>query len=168
MPFAKCCLQMEVLGVQRIMHFVHFSPINPRKYQPSGHEISKMGHRCECRFPSSDNRFGPWFNIKMWSYQYRKSHCGDNMVTRSSYLPNRISYTGKMASLYWTTSQKAQCSAKAKYVLPSYCGSQRYWIMLCGTEDMNQNNPWDLIRTLRTSRIIPLRPAEPYIHHSTW
>ena len=44
---------------------------------------------------------GHWFNIKMSSYQYRKSYCGDKMVVRSSYLHNGISYTGKMASLYW-------------------------------------------------------------------
>ena len=44
---------------------------------------------------------GPRFNIKMSSYQYRKSHCGDNTVVRSSYLHNGISYTGKMSSLYW-------------------------------------------------------------------
>ena len=42
-----------------------------------------------------------WFNIKM-SYQFRKSHCGDKTVIRLSYLHNGISYTGKMASLYWT------------------------------------------------------------------
>ena len=44
---------------------------------------------------------GPWFNIKMVSYQYRKSHCGDKTVVRSSYLHSWISYTGKMSSLYW-------------------------------------------------------------------
>ena len=44
---------------------------------------------------------GPWFNIKMFSYQYRKSHCGDKTVVRSSYLHNGISYTGKITSLYW-------------------------------------------------------------------
>ena len=37
----------------------------------------------------------------MSSYQYRKSHCGDKTVVRSSYLHNRISYTGKISSLYW-------------------------------------------------------------------
>ena len=37
----------------------------------------------------------------MASYQYRKSHCGDKTVVRSSYLHNGISYTGKMTSLYW-------------------------------------------------------------------
>ena len=29
---------------------------------------------------------GPWFNIKMTSYQYRKSHCGDETILRPSYL----------------------------------------------------------------------------------
>ena len=48
---------------------------------------------------------GPRFNIKMSSYQYRKSHCGDKTVVRSSYLHNGISYTGKMSSLYWIGAQ---------------------------------------------------------------
>ena len=43
---------------------------------------------------------GAWINTKMSSYQYRKSHCGDKTVVRSSYLHDGISYTGKMASLY--------------------------------------------------------------------
>ena len=43
---------------------------------------------------------GPRFNIKMSSYQYRKSHCGDKTVVRSSYLHNGIFYTGKKTSLY--------------------------------------------------------------------
>ena len=43
---------------------------------------------------------GPWFNIKMSSYQYRKSR-GDKTVVRSSYLHNGISFTGMMSSLYW-------------------------------------------------------------------
>ena len=33
--------------------------------------------------------------------QYRKSHCGDKTVVRSSYLNNGNSYFGKMTSLYW-------------------------------------------------------------------
>ena len=48
---------------------------------------------------------GPWSNIKMTSYQYRKSHCGDKTVVRSSYLHNGISYTGKISSLYWIGAQ---------------------------------------------------------------
>ena len=46
-------------------------------------------------------RPGPWFNLTMSSYQYRKTHCGDKTILRPSYLHNRISYTGKMTSLYW-------------------------------------------------------------------
>ena len=48
---------------------------------------------------------GPRFNIKMSSYRYRKSHCGDKTVVRSSYLHNGISYTSKMSSLYWIGAQ---------------------------------------------------------------
>ena len=44
---------------------------------------------------------GPWFNIKMSSYQYKKSLCGDKTILRLSYLHNEIFYTGKMTSLYW-------------------------------------------------------------------
>ena len=44
---------------------------------------------------------GARFNIKMSSYQYRKSHCGDKTVVRLSYLHNGISYAGKMSSFYW-------------------------------------------------------------------
>ena len=44
---------------------------------------------------------GPWFNIKMLSYQYGKSHCGDKTILRPSYLHNGVSITGKTAPLYW-------------------------------------------------------------------
>ena len=55
----------------------------------------------QCRARQPCLRPGPWFNIKMSSYQYRKSHCGDKTVVRSSYLHNGNSYIGKMSSLYW-------------------------------------------------------------------
>ena len=48
---------------------------------------------------------GARFNMKMLSYQDRKSHCGDKTVIRSSYLHNEISYTGKMTTLYWIRAQ---------------------------------------------------------------
>ena len=51
---------------------------------------------------------GPWFNIKITSYQYRKSHFGDKTVVRSSYLHNGTSYIGKMSSLYWIGAQVSQ------------------------------------------------------------
>ena len=51
---------------------------------------------------------GPWFNIKMSPYQYRKSHCGDKTILRPSYLHNGISYTGKTTSLYWIRAQEVR------------------------------------------------------------
>ena len=45
--------------------------------------------------------FWGWFNIKMPSYQYKKSRWGDNTILWLSYLHNGISYTGKLTSLYW-------------------------------------------------------------------
>ena len=39
-------------------------------------------------------------NIKMSSYQYRKSHCGDKTILRPSYLHNGISFTGKMTDIF--------------------------------------------------------------------
>ena len=53
----------------------------------------------------TNERTGARFNIKMLSCQYRKSHCGDKTVVRSSYLHNGISYTGKTTSLYWIVAQ---------------------------------------------------------------
>ena len=66
---------------------------------------SEMAGGWGCSGYCSLLRTGPQFNIKLSSYQYRKSHCGDKTVVRSSYLHNGISYTGKMTSLYWIRAQ---------------------------------------------------------------
>ena len=63
---------------------------------------------------------GSLFNIKMSSYQYRKSHCGDKTVVRSSYLHNGISYTGKMTSLWWIRALVAEPGEKEKCDKSSY------------------------------------------------
>ena len=68
---------------------------------------------------------GPWFKIKMTSYQYRKSHCGDKTILRPSYLHNGISYTGKMSSLYWI---RAQVSLKLAVLLHSLI-CLHWWMM---------------------------------------
>ena len=68
---------------------------------------SKCTAETFCRGLQGSPEAGPWFNIKMSSYQYRKSHCGDKTVVRSSYLHNGISYTGKTTSLYWIRAQVA-------------------------------------------------------------
>ena len=44
---------------------------------------------------------GGRLNIKMSSYQYSKSYCGDKTILRRSYLHNGISYTGKTTTLFW-------------------------------------------------------------------
>ena len=43
---------------------------------------------------------GPWFNVNISHYQYRKSHCVDKMFIRSFYLHNQISQTAMLSS-YW-------------------------------------------------------------------
>ena len=62
---------------------------------------------------------GLWFNIKMTSYRYKKSHCGDKTILRPSYLYNGISYTGKMSSLYWIRAQDSR-SCDVDLVLPQW------------------------------------------------
>ena len=57
-----------------------------------------------------EGRPGGWIKIKMPSYQYRKSHCGDKKILRPSYLHNGISYTGKTTSLYWIGVQNISIS----------------------------------------------------------
>ena len=48
---------------------------------------------------------GGWFHIKMISYQYSKSYCGDKMILWLSYIHNGVSYTIKMTSLYQIMAQ---------------------------------------------------------------
>ena len=61
---------------------------------------------------SPRNKPGPWFNIKMSSYQYRKSHGGDKTILRPSYLHHGISYTGKTTSLYWIGAQNPMSTSE--------------------------------------------------------
>ena len=74
---------------------------------------------------------GGWFNIKKPSYQYRKSHCGDKTVVRSSYLHNGISYTGKVTSLYWIRAQQIvnefDDSCSASYFARSKLSGKSSW-----------------------------------------
>ena len=43
---------------------------------------------------------GGWVNIKMPSYQYKKSDCGDKAILRPPYLHSGIPITDKMVSLH--------------------------------------------------------------------
>ena len=57
------------------------------------------------KYPILQQSPGPRFNIKMSPSQYRKSHCGDKTVVRSSYFHNGISFTGKITFLFWIRAQ---------------------------------------------------------------
>ena len=62
--------------------------------------LSYVPDRAFSRLESGfQRRPGPWFSIKMLSYQCRKSHCGDKMVIRSPYLDSGISYAGPGSNL---------------------------------------------------------------------
>ena len=50
-------------------------------------------------FISKHTSSGPWFNIKIPSYQYRKFQYGDKTILRLSHLHSGNSYTGKIISL---------------------------------------------------------------------
>ena len=67
---------------------------------------------------------GALFNVKMYSYLYRKSHCEDKTVVRSSYIHNGISFTHKMTSLYWIRAQKLSYwpGSYMKFSMPTYDG----------------------------------------------
>ena len=65
--------------------------------------MDARSHTCKSHdfIPRYDIITRAQFNIKMSSYQYRKSNCGDKTILWPSYLHNGISYTGKTTSLYW-------------------------------------------------------------------
>ena len=95
-------------------HFINFRFLSNFHYKESIAKliyVTEWLQRSRLEVPAKYSWFnsltsGPWFNIKMSSYQYRKSHCGDKTILRPSYLHKGISYTGKMSSLYWIRARK--------------------------------------------------------------
>ena len=75
---------------------------------------------------------GGWFNIKMPSYQYRKSHGGDKTNQRPSYLHNGISYTGKMTLM---TLKYNKCNSRWGAVTAFLWGQRLY----CEANDRNKH-----------------------------
>ena len=69
----------------------------------------------------------PWYDVKVLSYQYGKSHCGDKMVVRSCYLHDKMYYTGKMVSLYWI-GPRLFCTKLCLNIL-AHCGSVAGWVL---------------------------------------
>ena len=85
---------------------------------------------------------GPWINIKILSYQYRKSHCGDKTVGRSSYLHNGISYTGKMSSLYWFRPLKSILKSLKDLLVIVPISTERYPYVKTGT-NVGRSEDWN-------------------------
>ena len=83
---------------------------------------------------------GPWFNIKMTSYQYRKSHCEDKTILRPSYLHNGIFYTGKTTSLYWIRAQFA--IARINFQIPCHVVKLLHHVWSLGTCKFLLRMPW--------------------------
>ena len=81
--------------------------------QEFGRKLVKLLRQCPVYEHSKDLHTGPRFSIKMSSYQYRKSHCGDKTILRPSYLHNGISYTGKRTHLYWMGALVSGVTGKA-------------------------------------------------------
>ena len=105
------------------------------------YNIIQLGHDIACSLycdiaynmgvTKTDYQPGPWFNIKMSSYQYRKSHYGDKTVVRSSYLHNGISYAGKMSSLYWISPQ----AFNSQYISHNIHNTLKLWLHGCHSVD---------------------------------
>ena len=69
---------------------------------------------------------GPWFNITLSSYQYRKSHNGDKTILWPSYLHNGISYTGKI-TLYWIRAKLVMCILQCYFTGTTAIIKLIYW-----------------------------------------
>ena len=109
-----CSLGFNLWALARVMawHRSDDKPIpEPR--------MTQLAETC-MRHPGPDS-------IWRWhpSYQYRKSHCGDKTVVRSSYLNSGISYTGEMTSLYWIRALVSICLTLTVF------NSSQHGICLC-------------------------------------
>ena len=88
------------------------------------HELLLKYEDWICEIPMNSSYGVPlynqtWFIIKMSSYRYRKSHSCDKRILRPSYLHHGISYTGKMASLYWIRAQLPMVCPLSQAIVPS-------------------------------------------------
>ena len=109
-----------------------------------------LGLKLKCRYvyfiQFADTMFmnqdsGPWFNIKMLYYKYRKSHCGDKTVVRLSYLHNGISYTGtEMSSVHWIRAKAVQ-NFQGKFIsLKDNCPSHNTQVREIDFQDVNEQH----------------------------
>ena len=113
---------------------------------------------------------GGWFNIKMSSYQYRKSHCGDKTIWRSS--DRLISTMGFPILVRWhlyIESGPWTCSIFSPiltihtlhHVHSSHCRDVFFFSLICAnttyTENILVNLDWN-----QCIMLIDLRSAQVY------
>ena len=98
---------------------------------------------------------GGRIDIKMSSYLYRKSHCGDKTILRPSYLHNGISYTGKMISLYCIRAQalysslRLDSSEQCNHMMIVTMHVKQFWRSLVRSTPGRAHSPlWLTIRHL--------------------
>ena len=114
-----------------------------------GDELKPMGTYED--FGTRSKYPGGRINIKMPSYQYMKSHCGDKTILWPSYLHNGISYTDTMTSLYWI---RAQDMYKQSYhtvfwiSYPCHC----FWYQSPHTSNKTHRTPFQWILSLEFKR----------------
>ena len=76
--------------VQSFCYFPHSTAVMLPRFlkkdklirQPRNSGITAIKWQCHAPCVCSNTGPGPWFNIKMSSYQYWKSHCGDKTIVR--------------------------------------------------------------------------------------
>ena len=112
---------------------------------------------------------GPWINIKMLSYQYRKSHCGDKTVVRLIFILNRgpgcnrpssgILWTVKWYLIQWHLIMFHSLStmlfiplAQQSWVTLSVCPSDR--LSVCGQNGVRSVSSTILARSISYLHII--------------
>ena len=94
----------------------HRCPVSPLPLSSGSPTITPPGHPGQSDLPAMTTwllmtiivkaqceTIQGWSNMKMPSYQRRKSCCGDKMISQQSHVLNRISYKciGRITSLYW-------------------------------------------------------------------
>ena len=106
------------------------------KYNYASLHWGEISHNIEYSNAMTKAEPGHRFNIKMSSYLYRKSHCGDKTVLRSSYLHNGISYIGKTTSLNWIRNLGPTLnSQKTPYTTPSQATYEMSTVTIWGNTE---------------------------------
>ena len=103
----------------------------------------------------------------MPSYQYRKSHCGDKTVVRSSYLHNGMSYTGKMAYFYWISPQVFLGLVEVNCVISDRGIPLLAGIPLCMSRELSRRG-YSMSQLCSIRHGIPIPLHTPWVYGQCW